>query len=325
MRTLGRWVMFAGSTILGTLACSSSNSASNTFGTGVGADSSVGGFGGSPAPGLAAATCTEDAGVLTPIGPQGCAANQTVVYRKPVAGSGASAIASGGGSAATPLPASLTACTDTKCGPGQVAVVTYQAIGSSGPSFADGGGPDDAATAFGDGAAPVTDGGAGLAPDGAGSVVESDAARPPPGDAAILPDGEAPDAALLATADASDADTLSEGDGGAIGIPCGAVVTCVDSPPTCPNGQSPSYTPAGTWHCMPLCDSNSGNTVVITYGASYGNTTICANAPPATACRTQGDVWTWDYNNEEWVCSPECDNGQYDQHDYGGQTVCVPC
>jgi hypothetical protein len=325
MRILGRLVMLAGSTILGTLACSSSNSVSN-FSMGVGADSGVEGFAdataGGFAPGLAASTCSEDAGVLTPIGPEGCAANQTVVYRKPIAGTGASGIASGAGSTATPQPASLTACTDTKCGPGQVAVVTYQAIGSS---AADGGGPDDAATAFGDGAAPVTDGGPALAPDGAGSVMESDAAGPLPGDAALPSDGETPDAALLATTDASDAAVLGEGDGGAIGIPCGAIVTCVDSPPSCPNGQSPSYTPNGNWHCMPLCDSNSSNTVVITYGASYGNTTICANAPPAAACPTQGDVWTWDYNNEEWVCSPECDDGQYDQHDYGGQTVCVPC
>ena len=94
----------------------------------------MGGFGyGAPgASGFADQTCTEDAGVLTPIGPQGCGANQTVVYRKPLAGSGASAITSVAGTA-TPQPAMVTACTDTKCGPGQVAVVTYQASGSSAP------------------------------------------------------------------------------------------------------------------------------------------------------------------------------------------------
>ena len=64
--------------------------------------------------------------------------------------------------------------------------------------------------------------------------------------------------------------------------------------------------------------------VVITYGGSYGNTTICAGAPPTNACPS-GDVWTWDYNNEAWVCAPECDNGQYDRRAYGGQTVSVPC
>ena len=166
-----------------------------------------------------------------------------------------------------------------------------------------------------DGAAPVVDGGAALAPDGAGSVAEGDAV-----------DGEAPDASALATADASsDASASAAGDAGVIGIPCGAVVTCIDSPPACPAGQSPSYTPSGKWHCMPLCDPNDSNTVVITYGSTYGNTSTCAHAPPTTACPTPGQVWTWDYANEAWVCAPECNNGQYDQHVYGGQTVCVPC
>ena len=304
MRFLGRQVAFAGVTILGLLACSSSNE--------------MGGFGyGAPgASGFADQTCTEDAGVLTPIGPQGCGANQTVVYRKPLAGSGASAITSVAGTA-TPQPAMVTACTDTKCGPGQVAVVTYQASGSSAPLSTDGGGSDDAATAFFmDGAAPVVDGGAALAPDGAGSVAEGGAV-----------DGEAPDASALATADASGGASAlaSAGDGGVIGIPCGAVVTCIDSPPACPAGQSPSYTPSGKWHCMPLCDPNDSNAVVITYGSTYGNTSTCAHAPPTTACPTPGQVWTWDYANEAWVCAPECNNGQYDQRVYGGQTVCVPC
>src|ERR1019366_3170505 len=111
----------------------------------------------------------------------------------------------------------VTACTDTKCGPGQVAVVTYQASGSSAPLSTDGGGSDDAATAlFMDGAGPLAEGGA--------------------------VDGEAPDASALATADASGGASAlaSAGDGGVIGIPCGAVVTCIDSPPACPAGQSPS-------------------------------------------------------------------------------------
>jgi hypothetical protein len=313
MRFLGRQVVFAGATILGLLACSASNSESDGF---------LGG--GGAATGFAGSTCTQDAGVLTPIGPQGCGANQTVVYRKPLAGSGASAITSAGGTANTPMPAMVTACTDTKCAPGQVAVVTYQASGSSAPLSTGGGGSDDAATASGDGAAPVVDGGAALAPDGAGSVADGGAV-PTPMDAAPLPDGEAPDASALATADASPGTTASAGDAGVIGIPCGAVVTCIDTPPTCPAGQSPSYTPSGKWHCMPLCDQNDSNTVVITYGSTYGNTTTCAPAPPTNACPTQGQVWTWDYANEEWVCAPECDNGQYDQHVYGGQTVCVPC
>jgi len=309
--------VFAGATILGLLACSSSNS-----------DSMMGGFGGGPATGFAGGQiCTQDAGVLTPIGPQGCGANQTVVYRKPLAGSGASAITSGAGTTTTPQPAMVTACTDTKCGPGQVAVVTYQASGSSAPVSTDGGGSGDAVPSFGEGAAPVVDGDAALAPDGAGSVADGGAV--PTVDAGPLPDGEAPDASALATADASGGATATAtataGDAGVIGIPCGAVVTCINSPPACPAGQSPSYTPSGNWHCMPDCDPNDSNTVVITYGAAYGNTTTCAPAPPTTACPQQGQVWTWDYANEAWVCAPECNNGQYDQHTYGGQTVCVPC
>jgi len=333
MRLLGQWVALAGSTILATMACSASNSASS-FEQGLGSspgDSSVAELGDAAAggAGFASATCTEDAGVLTPVGPQGCAPSQTLVYRKPVAGSGASGIASGAGTAATPTSASLTACTNTKCGPGQVAVVTYRATGSSVPSSADGGGLSDAATALGDSEAPVSDGGPAMEPDGEGAIA-ADGAAPPSADAAsvdaaLLPDAQAPEASPLATVDASSDASATADDAGVIGIPCGAVVTCVAQPPRCPSGQSPSYTPSGRWHCMPLCDSNDGNTVVITYGASYGNTSICAAAPPTTACPTAGDVWTWDFDDEEWVCSPECDNGQYDQHDYGGQTVCVPC
>ncbi|HEX8794167.1 MAG TPA: hypothetical protein VF765_24660 [Polyangiaceae bacterium] len=297
MRFLGRQVVFAGATILGLLACSASN------------DESGGYYGGLGAP---TGYCTEDAGVLTPIGPHGCGADQTVVYRRPLAGSGASAISSTSGAAQTPQPAMVTACTNTKCAPGQVAVVTYQATAPSDPladrGGSEGGGSDDAATAVADGAAPVADGGAA-----------------PATDAAPLPDGAAPDASAVATADASPGATASAGDAGVIGIPCGAVVKCIDTPPTCPAGQSPSYTPSGKWHCMPDCDPNDSNTVVITYGSTYGNTSSCAPAPPTTACPTQGDVWTWDYANEAWVCAPECNNGQYDRHTYGGQTVCVPC
>ncbi len=304
---LGGGVVFAGAAIVGLLACSASNDASGmAFGGAEGLAPGVGG----------GALCTQDAGVLTPIGPQGCGPNLTVVYQKPLAGSGASAIASSAGTASGPQPAMVTACTNTKCAPGQVAVVTYQAVAPSDPLSTDEGGSDDAATTAGDGAAPVADSDAALAADGAGSVADGGAA-PAPGDAAPVPDGGAPDASGGATAIASDA--------GVVGIPCGAVVTCVNSPPTCPQGQSPSYTPSGSWHCMPLCDGNNTNAVVITYGSTYGNTSTCAPTPPTNACPTSRQVWTWDYANEEWVCAPECDNGQYDQHTYGGQTVCVPC
>lgn len=302
MRFLDRPVVFAGAMILGLLACSSSASNSGGFGgpdLAEGADAGTGTTGGGSSGGLAGQVCTEDAGVLTPIGPQGCGPGQTVVYRKPLAGSGVSAISSASSGATSAQPAEVTACTDTKCGPGQVAVVTYQAIASD--PLADAGGPGDAATAVGEGAAPVGDGDAALAPDGE-------------------TDGEAPDASP-----SPDASPVATADAGVIGIPCGAVVTCINAPPTCPAGQSPSFTPSGKWHCMPNCDPNDSNIVVITYGSTYGNTTTCAPAPPTTPCSTPGDVWTWDYANEAWVCAPECNNGQYDQRSYGGQTVCVPC
>jgi hypothetical protein len=305
MRLLG---LFAGATILGLLACSSSasNSSGLEFDPGLdeGADA---GTGGGSSGGFGGQVCTEDAGVLTPIGPQGCGPNQTVVYRKPLAGSGVSAITSASGSATSAQPAEVTACTDTKCAPGQVAVVTYQATAPSDP-LSDSGGSGDAA----------------LAPDGEGSLADAGAPLPTV-DGGSLPDGEAPDASPAATADASDGAAATTGDAGVIGIPCGAVVTCINAPPTCPAGQSPSYTPSGNWHCMPDCDPNNSDTVVITYGSTYGNTTTCAPAPPTTACPTPGQVWTWDYANEAWVCAPECNNGQYDQRTYGGQTVCVPC
>jgi hypothetical protein len=313
MQILGRSVVLGGATILGLVACSASNS------TGIAMD-----LGGPTFGGAATEMCTQDAGGLTPIGPQGCSADQTVVYRKPLAGTGASGISSSAGIGTTPIPAMVAACTTTKCGPGQVAVVTYQAIGPSDP-LADAAGSDDAAPVLESGAAPVVaDGGAAIATDGAASGAEGGAASPPDS-AAPLSDAAAPDAALFATADASDDAIQSPGDASAIAIPCGAVVTCVDAPPMCPGGQSPSFAPSGRWHCMPLCNPNDSDSVLITYGASYGNITICASAPPKTACPTQGQVWTWDYEDEEWVCASECNNGQYDQHSYSGQTVCVPC
>lgn len=102
-------------------------------------------------------------------------------------------------------------------------------------------------------------------------------------------------------------------------------VICTAPPPSCPSGEAPSYAPAGFWHCMPLCDPNNADLVVISYGGIYGNGGVCAGPPPQEACPTEGQVWTWDFLNEAWECEAECDNGQYDQHTFGNQTVCVPC
>ena len=76
---------------------------------------------------------------------------------------------------------------------------------------------------------------------------------------------------------------------------------------------------------MPLCDPKNQDLVVISYGGIYGNGGLCAGPPPAQACPTAGQVWTWNFLSEKWDCENECDNGQYDQRSYRGQTVCVPC
>jgi hypothetical protein len=102
-------------------------------------------------------------------------------------------------------------------------------------------------------------------------------------------------------------------------------VICTAPPPACEAGEAPSFAPAGFWHCMPVCDANNAELVVISYGGIYGNGGICAGPPPQSACPTAGQVWTWNFLDEAWECEVECNNGQYDQHTFGNQTVCVPC
>ena len=107
--------------------------------------------------------------------------------------------------------------------------------------------------------------------------------------------------------------------------PTPGAVVCTAPPPPCATGEAPSYAPAGFWHCMPLCDPKNADLVVISYGGIYGNGGVCASPPPATACPVAGQVWTWNFMVEAWSCEAECDNGQYDQHTFAGQVVCVPC
>ncbi|HEY3816472.1 MAG TPA: hypothetical protein VGL81_04840 [Polyangiaceae bacterium] len=94
-------------------------------------------------------------------------------------------------------------------------------------------------------------------------------------------------------------------------------VQCVDAPPSCSAGQSPQYVySSATWQCTDC-------SVVITYGGSYGNYTRCVSAP--TVSCPSGQVPTWIVDEEQWECQDTCDDGQYDQHEINGATICVPC
>ncbi|HEY8073305.1 MAG TPA: hypothetical protein VIF62_04335 [Labilithrix sp.] len=243
-----------------------------------------------PGTGSSMAMCTIDDTVdagLAPIGPDGCAVGSVIVYRKTLSsGSGGSAVASAGEAASA-----------DDAGDGGLAPMT----------------PACAAISCG--------------PGQVGVVTFASAPGSPPGppvtdDASAAGDdgGDASDDGGTSEAGSTDSDA-------SVPIPAcpGFVIKCIDAPPTCPAGQSPSYAPSGKWHCMPLCDPNNPNMVVISYGGQFGATRICAPAPPQQACGNPGDVWTWDFNDEVWVCRSKCDNGMYDQHQWNGQTVCVPC
>ena len=269
----------------------------------------------------AASMCTIDDSAdsgLAPIGPNGCAVGTVIVYRKTLsAGSGGSAVGSAGeASASTSVTmdgadgndggafAPMTpACAPLSCKPGQVGVVTWSSAPGSPP------GPP----ALADAAADSTASGDGDA-SASGGDAATDGGTSDDGGTAVLADGGA-----------------SGGDGDAaspvVPLPqcLGFVIKCIDAPPSCPSGQAPSFAPSGKWHCMPRCNPNDPNMVVISYGGQFGSTRVCAGAPPKDQCADPAAVWTWDYADEEWVCRPKCDNGMYDQHEWGGQTVCVPC
>jgi hypothetical protein len=203
-----------------------------------------------------------------------------------------------------------TACAPATCAAGQVGVLTWSAAPDSagpapGPSADAGSGIADAADA-----SKLDDGGATTADGGAAAT-----------DGGALPGDGGGSLAADATASANDAATS------ATPLPrCpGFEIKCIDPPPSCAGGQSPSYAPAGKWHCVASCDPNDPNMVIISYGGQYGAEQVCTSGPPKTPCADPAQVWTWDYQDESWVCRNKCDNGQYDRHDWNGQTVCVPC
>jgi hypothetical protein len=93
--------------------------------------------------------------------------------------------------------------------------------------------------------------------------------------------------------------------------------SCVEAPPSCPDGQSPQYVfSSASWQCTDCA-------LVVTYGGTYGNYSRCTSAP--TVQCSDGQVPTWDADSESWQCETTCDNGDYDQHEVDGSTVCVPC
>jgi hypothetical protein len=280
------------------------------------------GIGDQTAVGSSASMCTiddtADAG-LAPIGPNGCAVGTVIVYRNALsAGGGGSAVgsaaeasssssssattdgadASDGGVGFAPM---IPACAPLSCKPGQVGVVTWgSAPGSSpGPPTLADAAVDSSATGDGDASA-------------SGGDAAADGGTSDDGGTATLADGGG-----------------AGGDAATVTVPLpqclGFVIKCIDAPPSCPSGKAPSFAPSGKWHCVPLCNPNDPDMVVISYGGQFGSTRVCAGAPPKDACADPGAVWTWDYTDEEWVCRPKCDNGMYDQHQWGGQTVCVPC
>ncbi len=94
------------------------------------------------------------------------------------------------------------------------------------------------------------------------------------------------------------------------------MIVCTDPPPVCPTGQSPQFTVKNTWECTDCA-------LVVTYGGTYGNYRRCVDAPHLNC--PDGQVPTWVFEDEQWECKPECDNGAYDQHMIGDTLVCVPC
>lgn len=93
-------------------------------------------------------------------------------------------------------------------------------------------------------------------------------------------------------------------------------LVCAQPPPVCPQGQSPQFTMKQTWECTDC-------SLVVTYGAAYGNYRRCVNMPQIQC--PDGQVPTWVFEDEQWECKTTCDNGQYDQHVAQGLLVCVPC
>ncbi len=91
---------------------------------------------------------------------------------------------------------------------------------------------------------------------------------------------------------------------------------CVPPPPMCPAGQHPAYRGSG-WVCEAPCE------IVIRYGYMFGFRRVCTGRP-TIMCPT-GQVPTFDFGSERWVCRPTCNNTTYDRIFLDGAVVCIPC
>lgn len=99
-------------------------------------------------------------------------------------------------------------------------------------------------------------------------------------------------------------------------VRAGQPAVCVPPPPMCAAGQSPAYRSAG-WVCEGPCE------LVIRYGYMFGFRRVCAQRPRITC--PSGQVPTFDFNSERWVCRPTCNNTTYDRILLDGAIVCIPC
>ena len=101
-------------------------------------------------------------------------------------------------------------------------------------------------------------------------------------------------------------------------VPAGGMPSCVPPPPPCPSGQFANYVGYATWECGPPCE------IIIHYGGLFGGQNVCTGRPPTTSC-PMGQVQTFDYATEAWLCRPICNNTTYDRIVIDGAVVCIPC
>ncbi|MBI2374884.1 MAG: choice-of-anchor D domain-containing protein [Deltaproteobacteria bacterium] len=94
---------------------------------------------------------------------------------------------------------------------------------------------------------------------------------------------------------------------------------CMPTPPACSSGAVPDLRPAENsfgWICTSCA-------AIVHFGGLYANLRVCAPEPDLSC--PAGESPTYDAESYQWKCAPTCDNGAYDQRDFDGQLVCVPC